>query len=204
MISRYLFCRISHTSPRCIHPSTLFFLQLHKLDKTVLAVIINSTMTIRTYEFSEPTAATLPARPVSLRHFEGSHETYEDAITENLKSRVAVALGGLSLFGHEGYMVGTLGIVSLGNETSEGLHVKGWSLHLGHPEEKYRQLRHFDTERDEPEDILLPLPNAMIYFAGQVDTALAEVDARPQELIEVANFIALFLSDDGAPRDIDW
>lgn len=145
----------------------------------------------------------LPSRPAALRPFVDVEQTFEEEIVPRLIAGNTVALGGLSLVGERGYMVATVGIMALGSKTPDGFNLKGWSLHLGHPEEEYNLLRYFDTE-EETDDVLLPLPNTIVYFGCEADPKMTDKNTSQQDLTEIVHFILAFCSDDGAPDGIDW
>lgn len=158
---------------------------------------------MRTLEIQERVTGQLPIRPVALKKFDAVINTYDVEASQRLENGKTVVVGGLSLIGEMGQIVGVVGIIRISTITPEGAHLKGWSLHIGHPNEKFRILRHFDTERS-VEDTLLPLPNCMVYFACETDQALAEEDADAEVLMQIAHFVPPFISDAGPPEGIDW
>lgn len=158
---------------------------------------------MRTLEVREPVEGQLPIRPTVLKKFDDVVGTYDAEAMQRIENGKTVVIGGLSLVGESGYMVPVVGIIKTGAVTEDSTHLKGWSLHLGHPDEKFRMLRHFNTEQS-IEDVCLPLPNCIVYFACETDSALIEEDADAETLMQIAHFVVPFINDDGPPKNIDW
>lgn len=158
---------------------------------------------MRTLEVRELVEGQLPIRPAALKKFDASIGTYDTEAMHRIENGKTVVIGGLSLVGESGYMVLVVGIIKTGAVTPDGAHLKGWSLHLGHPDEKFRMLRHFNTEQS-VKDVCLPLPNYLVYFACETDSAFTEEDADAEVLTQIAHFVVPFISDAGPPKGIDW
>jgi hypothetical protein len=129
--------------------------------------------------------------------------TYDEEVCRRIEAGKTVVLAGLSLVGKQGAMVAVVGIIRKGSTTPEGMHVHGWSFNAGHPEERFRMLRYFDTERS-TEDICFPVPNCMVYFGCDTDPSLVEEDADAEVLQQIVRFVMPFISDAGPPKGIDW
>lgn len=154
-------------------------------------------------QIDEAFQGSVPPRPKELRKFDSVDGTYNNEAARRLEEGKTIVVGGLSLIGEAGCIVPTIGIMRLGARSPTGFDIRGWSLHVGHPDEKFRLLRHFNTERS-VEDVLLPEPNCMTYFACEADDALAEEDADETVLAQIVRFVAVFISDEGPPEKIDW
>ena len=161
---------------------------------------------MKTFDVPEPVAGQLPARPAELAHIEGlSAGDLDNAAVQRMLAGKAIVIGGLSLIGEQGAMVAVVGIIKFGTKTDDGTHVRGWSLHLGHPDESLRQMCYFDTEHFEEEGSCpLPLPNCMVYFVCEADPALAEEGTEEDTLTRIVHFVVPFISDSGPPKGIDW
>lgn len=138
-----------------------------------------------------------------LKKFDAVVGTYDMEALQRLENGKTVVIGGLSLIGEKMYMVPTVGIIQLTKREPEGGDMRGWALHLGHPDEKFRKLCYFDTAQS-AEDMALPLPNYLIYFACEINTEFTQEDADAETLMQIAHFVVPFISDAGPPKGIDW
>jgi len=158
---------------------------------------------VRTIEVRELSEGQLPVRPTMLKKFDAVVGTYEAEVLQRLENGKTVVIGGLSLVGEKMYIVPSIGIMQLTEHKPEGAHLKGWALHLGHPDEKFRKLCYFDTSQS-VEDVELPLPNYLVYFACEIDPEFNQEDVDAEVLMRIAQFVLPFISDSGPPKDIDW
>ncbi len=158
---------------------------------------------MRTIAVKEPAKDQLPARPTVLQPFPSRVGTYDDEAATRLENKEAIVIAGLSLIGDAGYMVGVIGTMSVITTDDGENHLRGWSLHLNHPDVQFRQLRYFDSSQTD-EDIELPLPNCMVYFSSLVDATMTEETADAETLLQIVYFTASFITDEGPPKGIDW
>ena len=159
---------------------------------------------MRTITVAETIENQLPPRPVALQPFTSRSGTHDDEAMTRLENNEAIAIGGLSLIGDAGHMVCVIGLIKLVASENGENSLCGWSLHLNHPNVKFRQLRFFDTNVDGGDDIELPLPNCMVYFSSSIDSTIVEETADADTLQAIAHFIVPFVSDAGPPKGIDW
>lgn len=157
---------------------------------------------MKAFPIPVPPEGVLPKRPSVLQKIDVA-STYDEEFVNRILSGKTLVVAGASLIGKEGYIVATIGILRQTTARPEGgYNIKGWSAQLGHPDERFRQFCHFDTEKGT--DVPLPVPNYMVYFACETDHVLVEDDATAETLTEIAHFVAPFISDMGPPEGIDW
>ena len=159
---------------------------------------------MRTIAVTEPVKNQLPPRPAVLLPFANRAGTYDEEAMTRLENNESIAIGGLSLLGDAGYMVCVVGLFRLITDDAGETSLRGWSLHLNHPDVQFRQLRFFDTNVHNASDIELPLPNCIVYFSSSVDPTMVEETADAGTLQEITHFIVPFVSDEGPPKGIDW
>ena len=150
------------------------------------------------FEAIRPQPGVIPPRPPSLQRSTKFAESSNDEVAFDLfAAGKAVAFGGISLIGNQGYVVYMIGFLQVKNE-----HIHGWSLVIGHPEKKVPDFSFIDTTVAPLTEF--PFPNVITYFVCQVDENLLMADASQEQLEAAARFILAFISDEGPPDGIDW